>query len=102
LPADCRVHPTPIYEFIIWLAIAAFLWRLGKQSLLGTRSSGEVFCGYLVLTGVARFLVEFIRINPPFFFGLSNAQTASLLSIVVGAFLLWRIKSGATQGSETA
>jgi len=25
-----RVHPTPLYEFFIWLAIGAILWRLGK------------------------------------------------------------------------
>jgi phosphatidylglycerol:prolipoprotein diacylglycerol transferase len=51
-----------------------------------------VFCGYLILTGVARFLVEFIRINPRSFFGLSNAQAASLVSILLGGFLLWRSK----------
>jgi len=42
------------------------------------RPKGEILCGYLILTGVARFLIEFIRINPRSFFGLSNAQTASL------------------------
>jgi phosphatidylglycerol:prolipoprotein diacylglycerol transferase len=91
-----RVHPTPLYEFFIWLAIAAFLWWLGKRALNGVRPGGEVFCGYLILTGAARFLIEFIRINPRSFFGLSNAQTASLISIVIGLLLLWRIKSGAT------
>jgi phosphatidylglycerol:prolipoprotein diacylglycerol transferase len=101
-PTIERVHPTPIYEFFIWLAIAAFLWRFGKRALTGTQPKGEVFCCYLILTGVARFLIELIRINPRSFFGLSNAQAASLLSIVVGAILLWRIKSGATPKSETA
>jgi phosphatidylglycerol:prolipoprotein diacylglycerol transferase len=44
---------------------------------------------YLVLTGVARFLVEFIRINPRSFFGLSNAQAAGGFSALVGiAFYL--------------
>jgi phosphatidylglycerol:prolipoprotein diacylglycerol transferase len=95
VPTMERVHPTPLYEFFIWLAIAAFLWRLGKRALTGTQPRGEVFCGYLILTGVARFLIEFIRINPRSFFGLSNAQTASLLSILLGAILLWRIRSGA-------
>jgi phosphatidylglycerol---prolipoprotein diacylglyceryl transferase len=101
-PPSCRVHPTPLYEFFIWLAIAAFLWQLGKKTLSGARPVGEVFCGYLILTGVARFLIEFIRINPRSFYGLSNAQTASLLSIVFGAILLWHIKSGATLKSKSA
>ena len=45
---------------------------------------GKVFAMYLILTGMARFLVEFIRINPRSFFGLSNAQAAAALSALVG------------------
>jgi prolipoprotein diacylglyceryl transferase len=92
-PATCRVHPTPLYEFFIWLAIAAFLWHMGTKSLKGPKAKGEIFCNYLILTGVARFLIELIRINPRSFFGMSNAQTASVVSILLGAVLLWRIKS---------
>jgi len=54
---------------------------------------GEIFCGYLILTGVARFLIEFIRINPRSFFGFSNAQAASLVSIVIGVILFWRSRA---------
>jgi phosphatidylglycerol---prolipoprotein diacylglyceryl transferase len=91
-PATCRVHPTPIYEFFIWTAIAAFLWHLGSKAVRGPKAKGEIFCNYLILTGIARFLIEFIRINPRSFFGLSNAQAASLVSILLGAVLLWRVK----------
>ena len=101
-PADCRVYPTPIYEFFIWIAIAAFLWRMGKKAVNGAGTSGEVFSFYLVLTGAARFLIEFIRINPRSFFGLSNAQTASLASIIMGVILLWRIKSRSNLPSKPA
>ena len=93
VPTTERVHPTPIYEFFIWMAIAAFLWQMGSKALRGPKAKGEVFCNYLILTGVARFLIEFIRINPRSFFGLSNAQAASLVSILLGAVLLWRVKS---------
>jgi prolipoprotein diacylglyceryl transferase len=93
VPTTERVHPTPLYEFFIWLAIAAFLWHLGTKSLRGPKAKGEIFCNYLILTGIARFLIEFIRINPRSFFGLSNAQAASLVSILAGAVLLWRIKN---------
>jgi phosphatidylglycerol:prolipoprotein diacylglycerol transferase len=48
---------------------------------------GSVFAAYLILTGVARFLVEFIRINPRSFFGLTNAQAASLASVISGVAL---------------
>src|SRR6266513_6430787 len=93
MPTTERVHPTPLYEFFIWLVIAAILWQMGKKAAIGARPNGEIFCAYLILTGVARFLIEFIRINPRSFFGMLNAQTASLVSMILGSVLLWRIKS---------
>src|SRR6202158_3457073 len=102
VPTMERVHPTPLYEFLIWLAIGAILWRLGKRALSSVGHKGEVFCGYLILTGIARFLIEFIRINPRSFFGLPNAQAASLVSILIGAILLWRIRSGAVSKPASA
>jgi len=98
VPTTARVHPTPIYELIVAGAIAWILWRMGSvrgtvQEQSGGRDSklneggikpGEVFAMYLILTGVARFLVEFIRINPRSFFGMSNAQAAGGLSALVG------------------
>ena len=101
-PPDCRVHPTPIYEFFIWLVIAAVLWHMGKKAISGAMPGGEIFSGYLILTGVARFLIEFIRINPRSFFGMSNAQAASLLSVVIGVILFWRIKSSSNPPSKPA
>ena len=53
---------------------------------------GTVFAQYLILTGVARFLVEFIRINPRSFFGMTNAQAASLASIILGVAMIWRLR----------
>src|SRR5713226_2043837 len=94
LPENCTVHPTPLYEFFIWTVIAVILWRIGKRTLSG-EAPGKVFSGYLILTGVARFLMEFIRINPKSFFGMSNAQTASLVSIFIGLVLWRRIRNRA-------
>jgi phosphatidylglycerol:prolipoprotein diacylglycerol transferase len=94
LPENCPVHPTPLYEFFIWTVIAVILWRIGKRTL-NEEAPGKVFCVYLILTGVARFLIEFIRINPRSFFGMSNAQTASLVSIFTGLVLWWRIRNRA-------
>ena len=90
-PADCRVHPTPLYEFFVWMLIAYVLWRIGGYVLQHEKAAGLVFCGYLVLTGVARFLVEIIRINPRSFFGMSNAQAASVASILLGVVLFFVI-----------
>jgi phosphatidylglycerol:prolipoprotein diacylglycerol transferase len=59
-----------------------------------------VFAAYLVLTGIARFLVEFIRINPRSFYGLTNAQAASVVSIVAGVILFVFVRRAATSPSR--
>jgi phosphatidylglycerol:prolipoprotein diacylglycerol transferase len=86
VPTTERVHPTPIYELIAACLITWILWRMGSKRTL---RPGVVFAAYLILTGVARFLVEFIRINPRSFLGLTNAQAASVLSVVAGTALWW-------------
>ncbi|MBV9608858.1 MAG: prolipoprotein diacylglyceryl transferase, partial [Acidobacteria bacterium] len=90
MPTDelLRVHPTPIYELIIGVLIAIYLWKRGAVLIREHRPAGELLGEYLVLTGVARFLVEFIRINPRTFLGMSNAQVVSLLSIIAGIGLM--------------
>jgi predicted O-methyltransferase YrrM len=92
VPTTQRVHPTPIYEAIAATLIFWYLWRQGAKSLRGPRPVGEVAALYLIWMGVERFLVEFIRINPRSFFGLSNAQAASLGSIVAGAAILVTVR----------
>jgi phosphatidylglycerol:prolipoprotein diacylglycerol transferase len=88
VPTTQRVHPTPIYEFLIALAISWILWKVGGRASKTASTNGVVFASYLVLTGVARFMIEYIRINPRSFFGLTNAQTASVASILAGV-ILW-------------
>ena len=87
VPTTQRVHPTPIYEFLVALGIFWILWRLGERCFKTRAPQGIVFSAYLVLTGIARFLVEMIRINPRTFYGMTNAQTASVVSIVAGIIL---------------
>jgi phosphatidylglycerol---prolipoprotein diacylglyceryl transferase len=95
VPTTERVHPTPIYELIAACAIAWILWKMGARQLLARAEhgdaamrSGTVFGAYLILTGVARFLVEFIRINPRSVFGvLTNAQAASAVCVFAGVAL---------------
>ena len=99
VPTTQRVHPTPIYEFLAALVIGHILWRIGRRALHGERPAGEVFGNYLILTGVARFLVEFIRINPRSFLGLTNAQAASVLSVLGGAILLSVISGSSHAGA---
>jgi phosphatidylglycerol:prolipoprotein diacylglycerol transferase len=83
-PPDALVQPTPVYELLFSLALAWLLWRLGSK----TRSVGWLTGLYLVLSGVGRFLVEFVRINPRLYWGMSNAQVAALGSVVVGLIVM--------------
>ncbi len=83
-PVFVPVHPTPLYELLAGLAIGWWLWkRAGKPY-----PTGWILGEYLVLSGLARFLVEFIRRNPKILWGLSNAQLASAGSVLAGIVLL--------------
>lgn len=92
LPENCTVHPTPIYEFLVWCAIGAFLWYLGGKLLRRPQGKGLIFCAYLILTGIARYLVEIIRLNDRVFLGFTNAQIVSILSVIAGIGLFLWIK----------
>lgn len=86
-PPNSLVQPTPIYEFLFAIVLAWWLWqRSGKPLPLGFLT-GE----YLLLSGIGRFLVEFVRINPRLYFGhtMSNAQVAALGSALVGAVVMF-------------
>lgn len=88
VPTYDYVHPIPIYEFTVGVAIFLYLRHVSAYP----RPTGWVFAQYLLLTGMARFLVEFIRINPRIFYGFTNAQLVSLLCLILGMSLLMRIR----------
>jgi phosphatidylglycerol:prolipoprotein diacylglycerol transferase len=93
-----RVFPTPLFELGAGLLIGWWLWRrLGKAHAMGA-----IVGQYLVLSGIARFLVEFIRRNPKVLWGLSNAQLASAGSAVAGIALIWWAARQPVAEPETA
>jgi phosphatidylglycerol:prolipoprotein diacylglycerol transferase len=83
-PPGVRVHPTPIYEFIEGVIVFVILWSLRKRGY----PPGTMAWLYLILGGLARFLVEFWRINPALALGLTEAQWFSLALMALGSFLL--------------
>jgi phosphatidylglycerol---prolipoprotein diacylglyceryl transferase len=102
LPADCKVHPTPVYESLVAVMIGVYLWHLGTKAMRVPIPQGRIFGNYLVLTGIARFLVEFIRINPKVLWGMTNAQVFSLVCIVGGIVLMLRGKPNPQQARSQA
>ena len=84
-PVFVPVHPTPLYEMAAGILIGWFLyWRGGKP-----HATGAILGQYLLLSGIARFLVEFIRRNPKVLWGLSNAQLASAGAALAGIAVIW-------------
>ena len=54
----------------------------------GNQSAGpDLFDLYLMLAGAARFMVEFLRVNPRVWMGLSEAQLIAIVMMVLGAGL---------------
>lgn len=87
-----NVHPTPVYETLAYTAVFAVLWAIRRRPF----PPGTLFWLYLVLASGCRFFIEFVRINPPFLFGLSQAQLFSVALIVIGgtALVAQRVKGG--------
>lgn len=89
------VHPTSIYELITGTLIFLYLW--GKRAR--RRFNGEIFSQFLILSGISRLLIEFIRLNPKVVFGLSQAQLISIGLIIIGV-VIYMLKSGKTEEQE--
>jgi phosphatidylglycerol:prolipoprotein diacylglycerol transferase len=89
-------QPTPVYEFLFASVLTWWLyWRGTPRNGESPRPIGMLTGEYLIFTGIARFLVEFIRRNPKIFLGMSNAQLASIGAVVAGALLMaWAAKRG--------
>jgi phosphatidylglycerol:prolipoprotein diacylglycerol transferase len=93
VPTPDLVQPTPVYELLFSVALAWWLWQRGRKHLAIGVITGE----YLLVSGVGRFLVEFVRVNPRLYFGMSNAQVAALGSVVAGALVVVLAKAKNTQ-----
>lgn len=89
VPLNIPLHPTQLYEAGVEAAIFGFLyWRFRRP-----HQTGEIIGLYLVLYGVARFLIEFVRSHEqelPFGLPLSLTQWIALALLMTGAALLMR------------
>ncbi|CCG02792.1 prolipoprotein diacylglyceryl transferase [Blastococcus saxobsidens] len=83
MPTMVPVHPAALYEALFALALGGVLWALRTRW-----APLHVFGLYAVLSGVARFLVEEIRLNEEVLFGLTQPQLWSLILAAVGVGLL--------------
>jgi len=84
VPTLERVHPAPVYEMIMYLAIFFVLWRLRRLE----KPPWWLFGVFLILASVERFSVEFVRTNEPLWLGLTEAQLVSVGAALLGAVLV--------------
>jgi phosphatidylglycerol:prolipoprotein diacylglycerol transferase len=82
-PHGVRVQPTPIYETLAMGLVAWGLWRLRDRF-----KPGVLFALYLVLSGLERLLVEFVRRNHRIVIGLTAPQLESIALMIAGAIWL--------------
>ncbi len=83
------VHPTQLYEVGMSTLIFFLLWRIRDHG----HRKGWLFLLWLVLAGVERFLVEFLRAKDDRFFGiLTLAQVISVGIVAFGLVGLARMR----------
>jgi phosphatidylglycerol---prolipoprotein diacylglyceryl transferase len=85
-PPGVRVQPTPIYEIVVMGFVTWILWRLATRY---DKSGWWTFGWFLVLSAIERFLVEFVRRDPVWFWRLTQPQWFSIASLAVGIVLIF-------------
>lgn len=89
-PTTDPVHPTQVYEVVLMGLIFFVLWKLRKRNT----PDGWLFSILIILAGIERFLIEFIRSTTPSPIpDLSVAQLIAIGLIVIGILKIISIKN---------
>lgn len=79
-----KVYPTQLFSFAGLLIIFFFLLFFQSRR----KFKGEIISLYLILYGIFRFFIEFLRGDLlPVFHGLTSAQLVSIIFVIVGTIL---------------
>ena len=89
-----RVHPTQLYEVAAALVMFVVLLRLNQRP----HKKGLAWALFLIMLGVERFFVEFVRAKDDRFFGpFTVAQLISVILIIAGIVLIARPRQQVVQ-----
>ncbi len=78
-----KVHPTQIYEACICIMLFIIIWKFRQNPKI----KSKLFFLYLILAGIERFFIEFIRTNEKYFLEIfSGAQIISFLLFAIGIY----------------
>ncbi len=80
-------HPAQLYSAASALLLFLILDRVYQRN----RGRGFTFSLFLILHGIYRGSMEFIRVEPTVAFGLTHGQLFSAIMILTGGFLLRKI-----------
>jgi phosphatidylglycerol---prolipoprotein diacylglyceryl transferase len=98
-PLGVPLHPTELYESFAEFCNFGILVWLGKRQSF----RGEILASYLLLYGVERGLIEFLRGDPDrtlmFHGAVSLMQIVAICFVIAGSLLWWR---GMHQAEATA
>jgi prolipoprotein diacylglyceryltransferase len=90
--------PTPLYETLMGFLLFGILWALRKR----LKPFGAIFCLYLIVNGIERFLIETIRVNNrTSFLGIQATQAeiiaVGLVLTGIAAWIFLQKKFGAKE-----
>lgn len=82
----CR-HPVQLYESLKNFLIFGFLWYLKDKKM----PKGFIFWSFIFLYGIIRFFLEYLKVVPQYFLGLTWGQIWCVPMIIVGGFMLVKL-----------
>jgi phosphatidylglycerol:prolipoprotein diacylglycerol transferase len=86
-PLGVSIHPTELYESILYLGVFIVIFKMRIRK----KFAGQLFGLYLLLAGLARFIVEFFRGDdrgPDILWGMPVTQAVALSLVVLGGVFL--------------
>ena len=92
-PLGVQLEPTQLFEAAVELANFFVLMWIFKRK----KFDGQVFAAYLVLYGVARYFLEFIRDDSgrgSVFGGIMTGTQLISICLVITGGLIWWLRSG--------
>jgi len=82
----CR-HPVQLYESLKNFLIFGFLWYLKDKKM----PKGFIFWSFIFLYGILRFFLEYLKVVPQYFLGLTWGQIWCIPMIIVSGFMLVKL-----------
>jgi len=100
-PLNEALQPTQLFEFAVELAnFFLLMWMLKRKKF-----DGQVFGAYLILYGVARFFLEFLRGDPgrgSVLGGLMSGTQMIAVGLVILGGVIWWLKGGSHKAVAVA